>query len=121
MDLKTLRILFIKNMEDNNNAQELLKQQENFEFYKKQVKEDYVDLNSEELELMYGKFCELGETHMSMNFGGKYHDFVDFVLKYSSDKDEYLEKKIVEYQNETDLEEEEEEEDDNYDDIYERK
>ena len=104
---------------------DILRQQEKlerFEFYKNQLEENYVDLNSDELELMYDKFCDLGETHLSMNMRGKYHDFVNFVLKYSSDKDEYLEEKIEEYQNETDPEDEaEEEEDDNYDDIYERK
>jgi hypothetical protein len=94
---------------------------EKFEHYKKQIEEDYVDLNSDELEAMYEKFCDLGFNNLSMDFGGTYHKFLNFVLENSSDKNEYLEDMIEEYQNESDSEDDEEEEDDNYDDIYERK
>lgn len=103
---------------------ELLRQKEKkekFEFYKRQIEEDYEDLNSEEIESLYDRFCELGETNLGIDMGGKYDKFLDFVLKNTSDRDEYLEEMIEEYEKETDSEEEEEEEDDNYDDIYDRK
>ena len=92
---------------------------EHFEQFKSQLDDDYFDMYSDDFEEFYEFFRNSVDVKGLGTVQGKLPDFIEFVDKYSNDRELFRREKIAEYEAEpSDPDSDEEDEDENYDFLY---